>query len=236
MGIKTSKGVSKWMKPDRHTAEAIEQAAKLMRPLGGPENVVKLMSQFEEAEKAAKLQRQIDEARLMARDALKAGAGTGGVPMPDFPETPLEVEMHRAEEHRRLRMAEEEGEARARAEFKTRQELETAHQKELQTTAVTVPPPAPAPATESIADRNARWLTIFDQEERSKPNGAQTRTCERVSEQEGIKPDTVKAALQRAKEERAERIRQGGAILLPKNKGKPKITANNPFGLAKQKS
>jgi hypothetical protein len=61
MGIKTSKGVSKWMKPDRHTAEAIEQAAKLMRQLEEAEKAAKLMRQFEEAEKAAKLQRQVEK-------------------------------------------------------------------------------------------------------------------------------------------------------------------------------
>lgn len=180
----------------------------------------------ETIEQAAKLQRQLDERQQMLKEL-------GVVPVPARLKIPDAVEWQRGEERRRLRMAEAEGEVRARAEFKTRQELEAAHQKELQDTAVTEPPPAPA--SESISDRNARWLAVFDQEERSKPKGAQARTCERVSEQEGIKPDTVKAALQRAKEERAERIRQGGAIPLPKKTGRPKSTAHNPFGLATKK-
>jgi hypothetical protein len=208
------------------TLELIAQSIKLRRQIvdavGGPA--------------AQAIIEQSIKTKRMARDALKAGAGIGVVPMPDFPKTPLAVEMQRAEENRRLSLAAAEGEARARAEFKTRLELEAAHQKELQATTVTLPPPAPAPATESIADRNARWLAIFDQEERSKPNGAQTRTCQKVSEQEGALLDTVKKALQNAKAERRERYRQGGAIPLPKKKGKPKITANNPFGLATQKS
>lgn len=145
----------------------------------------------------------------------------------DAPMTNTHLDRH-YEKHR-LRMAEEEGEARARAEFKTRQELEADHQKELQATAVTEPPPAPAAAIESIADRNARWLAILDQEERSKPKGAQARTCERVFKQEGIKPDSVKAALQRAKEKRAERIRQGGAIPLSKKKSKAVKVATSAF-------
>lgn len=218
MGFKVPKDVPEWMRPDRHTVEKIEQAAKL--------------------------QRQIDEAiganGRAALDAYDQQAkhqqmlkDIGFIAVPDFQRIPDTVEWQRGEERRRLRMAEEEGEARARAEFKTRQELEAAHQKELQATAVNLPPPAPAP--ESISDRNARWLAIFDQEERRKPNGAQTKTCQQVSESEGVKFWTVKAALQKAKEERAERIRQGGAIPLPKKKGKPQITANNTFGLATKK-
>lgn len=218
MGFKVPKDVPEWMRPDRHTVEKIEQAAKLQRQIDeaiGANGRAALAAYDQQAKH-----------QQMLKDI-------GFIAVPDFQRIPDAVEWQRGEERRRLRMAEEEGEAKARAEFKTRQELEAAHQKELQATAVTEPPPAPA--SESISDRNARWLAIFDQEERSKHKGAQTRTCERVSKQEGIKPYTVKAALQRAKKERAERIRQGGAIPLPRKKGKPQITANNPFGLATKK-
>lgn len=140
---------------------------------------------------------------------------------PDF------IGMQRTEEIRRIRQAQAEGEAKATAEFKTRQELEAAHRKEQQATAVTVPPPAPA--TESIADRDARWLAMFDQEDRKNRKGAQARTCRMVFEQEGVPPDTVKKALQKAKTDRLERYRQDGAIPLPKKKGKAVNVATSAF-------
>jgi hypothetical protein len=128
------------------TLELIAQSIKLRRQIvdavGGPA--------------AQAIIEQSIKTKRMARDALKAGVGTGVVPMPDFPKTPLAVEMQRAEEHRRLSLAAAEGEARARAEFKTRLELEAAHQKELQaTTTVTLPPPAPAPT--ALGRQDARW-------------------------------------------------------------------------------
>jgi hypothetical protein len=99
--------------------------------------------------------------------------------------------------------------------------------------------PTPATATpakpkESIADRDARWLALLDQEERSNPKGAQAKTCQLVSEQEGVLPDTVKAALQRAKRKKAERYRQGGAVTLSKQKGKDKNPAHAPFGWGRE--
>lgn len=212
MGFKVPKDVPEWMRPDRHTVEKIEQAAKL--------------------------QRQIDEAiganGRAALDAYDQQAkhqqmlkDIGFIAVPDFQRIPDTVEWQRGEERRRLRMAEEEGEAKARAEFKTRHELEAARQKELQATAVTEPPPAPA--SESISDRNARWLAIFDQEERSKPKGAQARTCQKVSEKEGVQPEAVKKALQKAKADRHERYQQEGAIPLPKKKGKAVEVATSAF-------
>ena len=215
MGFKVPKDVPEWMKPSRHTSEAIEQAAKLQRQIDEALGA-NGRTAIEAHQQHAKRQQMLKE--------------IGFIAAPDFPRTPDVVEWQRGEERRRLRMAEAEGEAKAKAEFKTRQELEAAHQKELQaTTTVTLPPPAPAPATESIADRNARWLAIFDQEERSKPNGAQTRTCQKVSEQEGAQLDTVKKALQNARADRLERYRQDGAIPLPKKKGKAVNVATSAF-------
>jgi hypothetical protein len=100
--------------------------------------------------------------------------------------------------------------------------------------------PTPATATptkpnESIADRDARWLALLEQEERSNPKGAQAKTCRLVCNQEGVPPDTVKAALQKAKRKRAERYRQGGAVTLSKQKGKDKNPAHAPFGTGKGK-
>jgi hypothetical protein len=65
--------------------------------------------------------------------------------------------------------------------------------------ALAIGEPAPAPAQESIKDRNARWLAILYKEASSKPKGAQRRTCEKIAQEEGVKPDTVKAALQTEK-------------------------------------
>jgi hypothetical protein len=100
--------------------------------------------------------------------------------------------------------------------------------------------PTPATATptkpkERIEDRDARWLALLEQEERSNPKGAQAKTCQLVSEQEGVLPDTVKAALQRAKRKRAERYRQDGAVTLSKQNGKDKNPAHAPFGTGKGK-
>jgi hypothetical protein len=100
--------------------------------------------------------------------------------------------------------------------------------------------PTPATATptkpkESIADRDARWLDLFDQEERSNRKGAQARTCQLVSEQEGELHDTVKAALQREQRKRRERYRQGDAVTLSKQKGKDNNPPHAPFGTGKGK-
>ncbi len=212
MGFKVPKDVPEWMRPDRHTVEKIEQAAKLLR-------------QIDEAMGAnGRAAINAHEQQAKHQQMLK---DVGFIPVPFFQRIPDTLKWQQGEERRRLRMAEAEGEAKARAEFKTRQELEAAHQKELQATAVTEPPPAPA--SESISDRNARWLAIFDQEERSKPNGAQTRTCQKVSEQEGVQPEAVKKALQKAKADRHERYRQEGAIPLPKKKGKAVNVATSAF-------
>jgi hypothetical protein len=110
--------------------------------------------------------------------------------------------------------------------------------QQLQALAQHAPTPATATPTkpkESIADRNARWLALLEQEERSNSKGAQAKTCQLVSEREGVLPDTVKAALQRAKKEREKRYRQGDAVTLSKQKGKDKNPANDPFGTGKGK-
>lgn len=110
--------------------------------------------------------------------------------------------------------------------------------QQLQAIAQHAPTPATAKTTkpeESIADRNDRWLTLFDQEERSNRKGAQARTCQLVFEREGVLPDTVKAALQRARKKRVERYRLGGASTPSKLKGKDKNPAHVPFGQGKGK-
>ena len=86
----------------------------------------------------------------------------------------------------------------------------------------------PAPAKESTEERDERWLA---QEvlHKQKTKRGRMQFCEHIAQTEGFKPDTVKAALQRAEKKQAEKIREGGAVPL-----KPKRnTANNPFNQAK---
>lgn len=62
-----------------------------------------------------------------------------------------------------------------------------------------------APAVEAIAERNARWLAVFDEEKRTGPEvGAQTRAIDRIAAAEGVTKDAAKKAIQIAAKARAE--------------------------------
>lgn len=95
-------------------------------------------------------------------------------------------------------------------------------------------PPAPAPtappAVETIAQRNDRWLAMFDEEKRTGPEvGAQTRAIDRIAAAEGVTKDTAKKAIQKAAKARAESYRAGGVT--PIRPGKSAV--NSVFDLAK---
>ena len=52
---------------------------------------------------------------------------------------------------------------------------------------------------ETIAERDARWLLVFQEVQKNGPErGAMKRATERISKAEGVKADTVKKGIQRA--------------------------------------
>ena len=83
-------------------------------------------------------------------------------------------------------------------------------------------PTAPA---ETTAERNARWLLVWDKESPVHAKGSQARAIEVIAAAEGVAPDTAKAALQRANKARATSQRAAGVV--PMKRGKN--TANDPF-------
>lgn len=95
-------------------------------------------------------------------------------------------------------------------------------------------PPAPAPtappAVETIAQRNARWLAVFDEEKRTGPKlGAQARAIDRIAASDGVTESTAKKAIQKAEEARAESYRAGGVTPIKRGKN----TVSSVFDLAK---
>lgn len=95
-------------------------------------------------------------------------------------------------------------------------------------------PPAPAPtappAVETIAQRNARWLAMFDEEKRIGPElGAQARAIDRIATAEGVTESTAKKAIQKAAKARAESYRAGGVTPIKSGKN----TVSSVFDLAK---
>lgn len=95
-------------------------------------------------------------------------------------------------------------------------------------------PPAPAPtappAVETTAQRNDRWLAMFDEEKRTGPEvGAQTRAIDRIAAAEGVTKDTAKKAIQKAAKARAESYRAGGVTPIKSGKN----TVSSVFDLAK---
>lgn len=79
---------------------------------------------------------------------------------------------------------------------------------------------------ESTAERNARWLSVFDVAESKAPRGAQARAMKDIAQVEDVNEATVKRGIQDARKARDEAA---------SNKAKPKATtakkhtAANPF-------
>ena len=79
---------------------------------------------------------------------------------------------------------------------------------------------------ETIPQRNARWLLVWDKISPTHADGSQALAARSIAGAEGVKFDTVKAGLQRARKARDDGFRKTGATPF-----KPaKNTANNPFG------
>lgn len=86
-------------------------------------------------------------------------------------------------------------------------------------------------ANETIKQRNARWLAVFDAEQQQCEKGAQARAMCSIAKAEGVKEDTVKKALQAAAKARAERYRAEGVHCIKP----PKNSASNPFNMVEQR-
>lgn len=91
---------------------------------------------------------------------------------------------------------------------------------------------AQAAPAETTAERNARWLLVWDKESPVHAKGSQARAIEAIAAAEGVAPDTAKAALQRANKARATSQRAAGVV--PMNRSKN--TANNPFNTVPPKA
>ena len=91
---------------------------------------------------------------------------------------------------------------------------------------------AQAAPAETTAERNARWLLVWDKESPVHAKGSQARAIEVIAAAEGVAPDTAKAALQRANKARATSQRAAGVV--PMKRGKN--TANNPFNTVPPKA
>ena len=80
------------------------------------------------------------------------------------------------------------------------------------------PVTAAVPPGESLADRNDRWLTYFETEEKREPVGANNRSATHFN----AEPSTFRKAVKKAKELRAEKYRAG----IKSVPGKPKKPAS----------
>lgn len=81
-------------------------------------------------------------------------------------------------------------------------------------------------AAETTAERNARWLKVWDEVSPDHAPGSQAQAIKNIVNAEGVKSDTVKAALQKAKQVRADLCRDGGVTPIKPGKN----SANRPFG------
>lgn len=84
---------------------------------------------------------------------------------------------------------------------------------------------AQAAPAETTAERNARWLLVWDKESPVHAKGSQARAIEAIAAAEGVAPDTAKAGLQSANKARTASQRAAGVV--PMKRGKN--TANDPF-------
>ncbi|MGD9550533.1 MAG: hypothetical protein AB7V41_05965, partial [Burkholderiaceae bacterium] len=67
------------------------------------------------------------------------------------------------------------------------------------------------PVGESIAERNARWLLVWDEERLTRPDGSQARAIARIMAADGVTEHVAKKGLQKAETARAESYRESGA-------------------------
>lgn len=217
--------------PTTSHAELLAQATGVL-PIGERE---RLLAQATGQATVRDMAAQMDPARQM-RDSIRKSMSTAhdmmlealtrkAEPVLTMPPLPDFAGMQRAEEQRRIRLAEAEEEAR----FRRRQELEAA-QREQQAKAALVQ--QPAPARESIEERNDRWL---DEERRYKRENKASRMefCRHIEETEGVKNATVKKALRKAEEKLAEKYREGGAT--PMKPAKNTLQGCWPAGISKKK-
>jgi len=86
---------------------------------------------------------------------------------------------------------------------------------------------------ESTAERNARWLSVFDVEALKAPRGAQARAIKDIAQVEGIKEATVKRGIQDARKARDEAANNKAR---PKATVAKKHTAANPFDTLRRKT
>lgn len=83
-----------------------------------------------------------------------------------------------------------------------------------------VAPPAPA-KKETVPERNARWLKVWDEESPMHAPSSQARAIAKIVAAEGVERATVKKALQTAEKAREEARRGGNVSSMPKNKKAP---------------
>lgn len=79
----------------------------------------------------------------------------------------------------------------------------------------------PKPTTETIAERGKRWLLVWHSCGGPNRPGAQAEAIKRIATAEGVKPDTVKKALQKAESEHKAAYREGGVSPIGRTKNKP---------------
>ena len=80
-------------------------------------------------------------------------------------------------------------------------------------------------AAETVADRNARWLLVWDQISTTHGPGSQAEAMRKIATAESVKEDTVKAALYSAEKARKASYRNGGVTPIKPGKN----SASNMF-------
>jgi hypothetical protein len=81
-------------------------------------------------------------------------------------------------------------------------------------------PQAAAPR-ETTAQRNNRWLLEWDKHGGAKKTGAQAQAIASIAAGEGVNPETVKKAMQKAVQARIEGYREQGALPMNRKHAKP---------------
>lgn len=88
----------------------------------------------------------------------------------------------------------------------------------------------PAPAKkETVPDRNARWLRVWDEESPRHAPGSQAAAIAKIVAAEGVERATVKKALQTAEKARDEARRGGNVSSMPRKK-KDAVSLQNCWG------
>jgi hypothetical protein len=136
------------------------------------------------------------------------------VEFPAVPEMPEIIEqsfnpaaMFEAQREARIRLAEDE----ERARIRVREEHEASKRSAAPEAPANPPPPQHIPraypTAETTAERNERWLLVFDNEARMNPKGAQARAIRRIVKDEPVTEATAKRGVQDAEKARAARYR-----------------------------